>query len=81
MCIYSCDFRVYIADLIPEKHGQNGPGHLRGIRWNSFLHAVCERALQAFGAAIPGDFTKGWQEGKAPDLGNFCEIHHKFSGD
>ena len=57
MCIYSC---VYIADLIREERAKLR--RLRGIGF-VFLHAVREGALQAFGAAIPGELR--WQEGHA----------------
>jgi hypothetical protein len=51
---------VYIADLIREERAKLR--HLGGIGV-VFLHAVRESALQAFGAAIPGELR--WQEGKA----------------
>ena len=57
VCVY---IRVYIADLIREERAKLC--HLGGIGV-VFLHAVRESALQAFGAAIPGELR--WQEGKA----------------
>ena len=51
---------MYIADLIREERAKLR--RLRGIGF-VFLHAVREGALQAFGAAIPGELR--WQEGHA----------------